>query len=56
MEFESAQDLAEFMGAIHDEVAQLRQRWTHLQMRWFESRQPATELPAAAQAAGIALP
>ena len=56
VEFESTQDLAEFMGEVRDEVAPLRQRWPRLQVRWFESRQPATELPAAALAAGIALP
>lgn len=56
VEFETTQDLAEFIDVIHDEVIQLRHKWPNLQVRWFESRHPATELPAAAQAAGIALP
>ncbi len=56
VEFESAQDLVELIGDVHDETIAFRQKWPDLQVRCFEGRQPATDFLAAAQAAGIVLP
>lgn len=56
VDFESTQDLAELINGVRDETIAFRKKWPDLQVRWFESRQPATDFLAAAQAAGIALP
>lgn len=56
VDFDSTQDLAELINAVHDETIALSRKWPDLQVRWFEGRQPATDsLPRHKRRASLSL-